>query len=112
MVCVQLDKSFDPSPSSPITITGPDQKSSFGFVVGLLFFQPGWSIHPWGFQLHMELFQSLFKLFLVPGKVGSYRIVEQDKLIVKNFYLRRNKRFVNHLVHYSSRFTNIYKSDR
>lgn len=53
----------------------------------LLFFKPRWGIHSRGFQFDMELFKCLFKLLLIPSKVGGNGIVEKDQLIVQYFNL-------------------------
>lgn len=53
----------------------------------LLFFKPRWGIHSRRFQLDVELFKGLFKLLLVPSKVGSDGIVEKDQLVVQYFHL-------------------------
>lgn len=53
----------------------------------LLFFKPRWGIHSRRFQLDVELFKGLFKLLLVPSKVGGDGIVEKDQLVVQYFHL-------------------------
>jgi hypothetical protein len=64
-------------------------QGDFLFLPGevLLFFQPRWGVHSRGFQFDMKLFKCLFKLLLIPSKVGSDGIVEKDQLIVQHFNL-------------------------